>query len=201
MPGSRPAVTAQPIILSVPHSQPAVTTQPIILSVPDTAFSHNTAYNTFCAAQPACSHNTAYISGGSNKKRRQSSLPRHNFTYDRALCFPCLRPLPGWDCGFESRRLQGCLSLVCVAHFTGRGLCATGWIPRPEEFYRLWSYATRTISLKISRRKDQNTKFWNIFTALLGHFAPICKSTQFCPYSNSQLFAPISMFSTFCFYH
>ena len=32
----------------------------------------------------------------------------------RAVCGVGLRPLACWDCGFESRRVQGCLSLVSV---------------------------------------------------------------------------------------
>jgi len=43
-----------------------------------------------------------------------------------------LRPLACWDCGFESRRRHGCLSVL-----SGRGLC-DGLITRPEESYRLW---------------------------------------------------------------
>jgi len=43
-----------------------------------------------------------------------------------------LRPLGCWDCGFESRQRQGCLSVVsCVS---GGGLCV-GLINRPEDSY------------------------------------------------------------------
>ena len=38
-----------------------------------------------------------------------------------------------WECGFESRRGNGCLSLMIVV-LSGRGLCV-GLITRPEEFY------------------------------------------------------------------
>ena len=45
-----------------------------------------------------------------------------------------LRPLACWDCGFESRRGHGCLSLVsdgcCQVE-----VCGDGPITRPEEFY------------------------------------------------------------------
>jgi len=34
-----------------------------------------------------------------------------------------LRPLACWDCGFESHRRHGCLSVVSVVCSTGRGLC------------------------------------------------------------------------------
>jgi len=43
-----------------------------------------------------------------------------------------LRPLIRWDCGFESRRGYGYLSLVSVLCRAGRGLCV-GLITRPEE--------------------------------------------------------------------
>jgi predicted Zn-ribbon and HTH transcriptional regulator len=46
-----------------------------------------------------------------------------------------LRPLACWNCGFESRRGHGCLSLMCV--LSGRGLCVEP-IPRPEMSYRVW---------------------------------------------------------------
>ena len=46
-------------------------------------------------------------------------------------------PITHWDCGFESRRGDGYLSLVSVV-LSGRGLC-DGPITRPEESYRLWS--------------------------------------------------------------
>jgi hypothetical protein len=41
-----------------------------------------------------------------------------------------------WDCGFESRRGHGCLSVVSVVCLSGRGLC-DGLITRSEESYRL----------------------------------------------------------------
>jgi hypothetical protein len=47
----------------------------------------------------------------------------------------CLQPIACWDCGFESRRGHGCLSVVSVVccHVD---VC--DWpIPRPEESYRL----------------------------------------------------------------
>jgi hypothetical protein len=47
----------------------------------------------------------------------------------------CGRSL-GADCGFESRRAHGCLSLVNVVCFARRGLCV-GLITRPEEYYRV----------------------------------------------------------------
>jgi hypothetical protein len=47
-----------------------------------------------------------------------------------------LQPLEGWNCGFESRRVHGCLSLVSVV-LSGRGFC-DGLVTRPEESYRVW---------------------------------------------------------------
>jgi len=43
-----------------------------------------------------------------------------------------LRPLACWDCGFESRRELGCLSLVFVTYCASRGFF-DGPILRPEE--------------------------------------------------------------------
>jgi hypothetical protein len=47
-----------------------------------------------------------------------------------------LRQLACWDCGFESRRGHGCLSLVSGV-LLGRGLC-DGTVTRREESYRVW---------------------------------------------------------------
>jgi hypothetical protein len=47
-----------------------------------------------------------------------------------------LQPLACWDCGLESRRGHGCLSLESVV-LSGTGLCV-GLITCPEEFYRVW---------------------------------------------------------------
>ena len=41
----------------------------------------------------------------------------------RTVQYVGLRPLACWDCGFESRRGHGCLSVVNVVCSTGRGLC------------------------------------------------------------------------------
>jgi len=47
-----------------------------------------------------------------------------------------LWPLACWDCGFESCRGHGYLSLVNCCMLSGGGLC--DWpIPRPEESYRV----------------------------------------------------------------
>jgi hypothetical protein len=43
-----------------------------------------------------------------------------------------LRPLACWDCGSESRKRHGCLSVVGVVCFQVRGLCG-GAIARPGE--------------------------------------------------------------------
>jgi len=53
---------------------------------------------------------------------------------DRAVWGVGLRPLACWDCGFESHRGHGCLSVVSV--LSGRGLCDE-LITRLES-YRLW---------------------------------------------------------------
>ena len=47
------------------------------------------------------------------------------------------RPLACWACGFESRRGNGCLSIVSGVCCTGSGLCI-GLITRPEESYRVF---------------------------------------------------------------
>ena len=44
-------------------------------------------------------------------------------------------PLACWDCGFESHRGHGCLSVLCV--LSGSGL-SDELITRPEESYQLW---------------------------------------------------------------
>ena len=48
-----------------------------------------------------------------------------------------LRPLACWDCGFESRRGHGCLSLVCVVCCQVE-VSVSGLIARPDETYRVW---------------------------------------------------------------
>ena len=45
-------------------------------------------------------------------------------------------PLAAWDLGFEFRRWHGCLSLVNIVCYSGRGLC-DGPIPRPRESSRI----------------------------------------------------------------
>jgi len=48
-----------------------------------------------------------------------------------------LRPLVCWDCGFENRQGNGCLSLSCgCCVLSDRGLC-DGLITRPGESYRV----------------------------------------------------------------
>ena len=54
----------------------------------------------------------------------------------RSKVLVCWRSLVR-DCGFESRRGHGSLSLVSVVILLGRGLCV-GLITRPEESYRMW---------------------------------------------------------------
>jgi len=49
-----------------------------------------------------------------------------------------LRPVACWDSRFESRRGNGCLSVVSVVCCTGRGLCqcfSTFVRPRPGKFF------------------------------------------------------------------
>ena len=57
-------------------------------------------------------------------------------TSSRAVWGVSLRPLACWDCGFESRRGNGCLSVVCHKMSAGR-LCV-GPITRPEESHRFY---------------------------------------------------------------
>jgi hypothetical protein len=42
-----------------------------------------------------------------------------------------------WDCGFEPRRIHGCLYLPLYLVLSGRDLCV-GLISRPQESYLLW---------------------------------------------------------------
>jgi len=49
----------------------------------------------------------------------------------RAVLGVCLRPFACWDCGFESRRGHGCLSLYQCCVSSGSGLC-DGLDTRPE---------------------------------------------------------------------
>ena len=55
----------------------------------------------------------------------------------RAVLGVGLRPLARRDCGFESHRGNGCLSVVGVVCCQVE-VSATGLITRPEESYRLW---------------------------------------------------------------
>jgi hypothetical protein len=63
-----------------------------------------------------------------------------------------LQPLACWDCGFESRRGHGCLSVESVLCLSGRGLC-DGLITRPEEFCRLWCVIVCDRDLETSRMR------------------------------------------------
>jgi hypothetical protein len=45
----------------------------------------------------------------------------------RAVYGVGLRPLACWDCGIESRRRHGCLSVMCVV-WCQVDICASGWI-------------------------------------------------------------------------
>jgi hypothetical protein len=60
-----------------------------------------------------------------------------NPTYRRSQWPRGLRPLYCWDCGFESHRGHGCLSVVSVVCCQVGGLCVC-LITRPEESYRLF---------------------------------------------------------------
>jgi hypothetical protein len=62
-----------------------------------------------------------------------------------------LQPLSSWDCGFESHRGHGCLSLVSVCVLSGRGLC-DGLIARPEESYRVWCVSECDIETSTTRQ-------------------------------------------------
>jgi hypothetical protein len=64
----------------------------------------------------------------------------------RAVKSVGVRPLAFWDCGFESRRKHGCLSVVSVVRCC-RGLCDE-LITRPEDSYRLWCVDMRSKNLK-----------------------------------------------------
>ena len=48
-----------------------------------------------------------------------------------------LRSLACWDCGFESRRLHGCFSVVGVVCCQVE-VSATSWFTRLDESYRVW---------------------------------------------------------------
>ena len=62
-----------------------------------------------------------------------------------------LRPLVCWDCGFESHRRHGCLLVVSVVFFSGRGLCDE-LITHPEESYLLWCVAVCDLETSRMRR-------------------------------------------------
>jgi hypothetical protein len=56
-----------------------------------------------------------------------------------------LRPLACWDCGFESSRGNGCLSVCCeCCVLSGKGLC-DGLITRPEKSCRLCVYHSLSV--------------------------------------------------------
>jgi hypothetical protein len=80
----------------------------------------------FCSSGTMCSITGCWLPNGSRQRRGlilQGQMSK--------------RTLACWDCGFESRRGNGCLSLVNVAWCAGRVLCV-GLITRPEESYRVW---------------------------------------------------------------
>ena len=62
----------------------------------------------------------------------------------------CLGPIACWDCGFESRRGHGCLSVECCV-LSGRDVC-DGPIPHPEESYRLWCVTVCDLQTSRMRR-------------------------------------------------
>jgi hypothetical protein len=65
-----------------------------------------------------------------------NTLTKSHFADPGDRAFKGMGPLACWDCGFESCRGHGCLSLVNVV-LSGRGL----WerlITCPEESYRVW---------------------------------------------------------------
>ena len=87
------------------------------------------------------------------------AFPLQAWTADpsgRAVSGVGLQPLACWDCGFESRRGHGCLSVVSVVCLSGRGLCC-GLIPRPES-YRLCCVIV--CDLETSRLRRLKTRKW-----------------------------------------
>ena len=69
----------------------------------------------------------------------------------RAVSGVGLQPLTDWDCGLESHRGHGCLSVVSVVYLSGRGLCDE-LIPRPEESYLLWCVVVCDLETSWMRR-------------------------------------------------
>jgi hypothetical protein len=69
-----------------------------------------------------------------------------------------LRPLACWDCGFESHRGHGCLSVVsvvCCQVQVSASLC-DGLITCPEESYRLWCVVVCDLETSWMRRPWPN---------------------------------------------
>ena len=67
----------------------------------------------------------------------QCTLPVLRFRSLQTLQSVGLRPIACWNCGFESRRGHGCLSLVWVVCCQIE-VSASGLIALPEESYRVW---------------------------------------------------------------
>jgi hypothetical protein len=85
-----------------------------------------------------------------------------------------LRPFVSWDCGFESRRVHECLSVVNIV-YVGRGLW-DGPTPRPGESYRVvcvcywvWSSATLTLYtlLWVGTKNRTNKKYHGLLNDCL----------------------------------
>jgi len=76
-------------------------------------------------------------------------FPLFYYQYSNLTCVG-MRPLACWDCGFESHREHGCLSVVgCV--LSGRVLYDE-LITRPEESYRLWCVVVCDLATSLMRR-------------------------------------------------
>jgi len=71
----------------------------------------------------------------SQVKRRGLCVPNLLDSRSQLLCG--LRPLAGWDFGFESRRDEWMSVWYECCVLSGRGLC-NGLITRPEHSYRAW---------------------------------------------------------------
>jgi len=67
-----------------------------------------------------------------------------------------LRPLPCWDCGFESHKGHGLCLLWVLCVLSGRGLCDE-LITRPDESYQIWCLVVYKYALAhwgLSRQKQ-----------------------------------------------
>ena len=97
-----------------------------------------------------------------------------------------MRRLPYWDCGFESRRGRGCLTVVNVV-CENRGLCDRPF-PRPEESYWQWC----VVECDWAQQKTLTHKLISCSPLNLLKYA-LCSQSQKGPCFRIQSFAHMAM--------